>query len=324
MKKLLLLLLMLLASPVSAATFNWNSNKPSPTTIWPCDVVQTVSNGGITATFGPWFAYNPINPPGIVEDLEWPGFHVSGLFRPESHGNWSVFMDTACPTPPEGFSYAIEFNPPIKYFAVDIMGTMTGHVWTRPYWVCSTDNGVSWNTHCMGGTAGDFGSLSYLPRVYMADANYTVRATEIPSPIDGWDGCGTDPPSQSSPSSPNFNWSNNARPFCNWQRIQLYSTTPIKYVWFIDFWATNWFSPLYLDNFVASTLICPNSPCEIRATEPRVEGVSVAEPIVEQRPPMPQQSVVLLNTVTGERVMVGEQVTGVRRSSWGRIKSLYR
>jgi hypothetical protein len=303
--KSMLLFLLLCAVPVHATTFYWDATKTRQMALAPCDNGVVASNGGITAMFGPLFSYNQINP---MQHYECDVYYPSGLFRPESHGDWTISMDWSCPDDLPGSPNYIQFSPPIRYFAVDIMGSTTSHQWDCPPWISSVDGGLTWNTHVSGGTLGTTGSLTPQSMVEMWTDH--PGAGVQPAMIDAWAGCGTDPPAQPSPSG-TFDWSNNLRPYCNWQRVEVISPVLASRIYF-RFFNAEWHTPLYLDNFSASTMECPQPPCDFERAGLAREESPLS--LVESHP-----------NVVGPKPLTARAVhpTPAQRTSWGSIKRTY-
>lgn len=307
----LTLLLLLAAAPLHAATFSWDATKTRTVTHGPCDFVsagpgEVISNGGITAAFGANFSYNQINPDPLTYECD---YIMGGLFRPEDHGDWTVSFDWGCTgTVPKN---GITFNPPVQYFAVDIMGTDRIHGFMCEGWLCSADGGLTWNTRCHGHPL-TVGSLEYDEGTAWLEAwtpTSQVVATSPVATIDGWNGCDTDPPP-----GPPWDWSHNERPYCNWQRVEVFSAVPFNRVWFKGFNATLPLTPLYLDNFVASTTECPYPPCSFeRAGLPRSEDLPLG---VHESPPTMKAPALMFRKADG--------ATPTQRTSWGALKVIYR
>jgi hypothetical protein len=280
-----------------------------------CSYVGQVTNGGITATFGSSFSLSRSLDNSTTYSCSIPPAHyVDGLapgwFNPPS-GEWAASYSWDCGDGGDIDSRSITFSTGIKFFACDLAGVSDGNAWACEPYIFSVDNGATWNTHVHGGTLGSSGSLTNSTTLEMWGNPYgtDIRATVHPVVEQGWTDCGPEYESQSSPGG-TFHWDNTKTPICAWQHVEMYSSTAVPRVYFRT--AGGWSIPLYIKNVRVSTAQCMNPPCEFeRAGRPRTE-----------LPPLRAET----QERTNPKILTAraDRVSPALRSTWGRVKVIYR
>jgi hypothetical protein len=328
-------LLFVTAAYAATATYDFEQDWPLPPDMPPCTFPGTLSNGGISARFGTGWALYRRSP----EPTGWPvsvsGHHADALWKDgPAGGSWAVKFTSLCGVDwTSQDARSITFNPPIKFFACDLIGDLApGDTWMFYPYVVSCDNGATWNVHCSGGTINGAGLLKTGNKFQMVTESYAVKASVQPALTQGWTGCGPEYPSHPDPCcTETFNWSNTDAPLCNWQHIEMYSPVAVSRV-YCNFYPDGLYGHLIIDNVQVSTAQCMNPPCQFeRASEAHDEGP--IEPAVNPGAP-DHGAAIVMNTVTGERMTLEQfarrahpdgrmYVTPTGKTTWGALKLLY-
>lgn len=278
--KRLLLVLMLLATQVHAASFNFNFVRPRNYQVFPCDQIGTITNGGISATFSNQWSYAKACENLPSDCFCWNGWLVTdkaqcptlqyGYCRPIYAGSYindtgwagraNCYFECNEPGQPCLDYRYISFNPPIKLFSIWVtapdISVLLG---------CSVPN-ISPEYH--GPIYSGISALEMVDTISTPgyfDPYHIEGRTEIPIEA-GWQGT-----------------SNPTGVLTHWWKVTVTSQVPVHRVYFAYLES----GPMFWKDAYASTSgviepPCPHPPCDF------------------------------------------ERVVDVHKTSWGRIKSIYR
>jgi hypothetical protein len=100
---------------------------------------------------------------------------------------------------------------------------------------------------------------------------------------------------------------------CNWQYVEVASTTPVSYVYIRS--GGNFWNPFFIDNIVAATGTCPNPPCEFE----RAQHARNDEPVPVADMKAQKTSLALPTNITAIAAPMS-----MPRTTWGQLKLIYR
>lgn len=325
MNKYILLLLALLASPVHAATFTtnfesipWWSNDSDPNycrhigTQAANQQSGTITNGGITATFGSSFAWSRALTEassvgcsyyGGAIDPDW-GAAAVGLFRNAPSGTKCARICWDCAAAADFDSRSIKFSSPVHFISFYYSGSVYQDAWAcdSPYLLRFDGSVHDFNVHAIDENhAGSTGTVA--GRGIELWQGGTVRVNHPPTAVDGFVS-----PCYTQVADNVMDYTHVHDPYCNWQYVELYSPYPIDRLYFRM--QTSYYDPFYLDDLVVSDGACANPPCEFeRARIADPDAVSYTGSTDSPQP-------IPLNLVV--------KSPGMKRTSWGQLKVIYR
>ena len=236
--KRLLVLLMIIAAPASAATFTADFTKTRSLAIWPCDNINSLTSGGITATFGGAFSYSwsyEMNPPYVEPECSnygvWANDMTPGIYRNAPSGEWVAgFNQADCTGGSSTADRLIYFSTAIRSFSCQLSGVKQANVWTCYPWIFSCDGGAHWNTHCQSPLGGTLWP-GFTIEMWGDNFGAAIKATVHPQEVDGWANCEPEYPDQPGNAGgpyagAQFTW-HTKTPMCNWQYVSVVSPVPI-------------------------------------------------------------------------------------------------
>ena len=327
-----LALLLLLAAPAHAATFTTTFESVTGTYITdpnPCRIIGSINGGGgYTGTFSSAWTVSRAATTIPTEDRDCTGFGTLadwidtdngsgisvGLFRDAPSGTKAARICWDCTETPNPVE--ITFNKDFHFFSCYISGSMNWQAWAcgSPYLLKFEDSLHDFNVHAISQEPGGLNPSNPFGTAYvqLRDANNVVRATTYPEQVDGWDGCTIEVDDYVQDYTSVYD------PYCEWQYIELYSATPVRKVRFNV--GGRYFDPLYVDNVTVTDGACGNPPCEFEGISGGGGGEGGGESSARVAPLRVTHA-----GAGGPRILIGpSQATPAARTSWGRLKVIYR
>lgn len=333
-----LVALLLFALPVHAATatytFEGTHNQLDQP---PYNPVGSITNGGITATFGTGFSFSRTLPSDPLRSCpvprDFPSYTVgpyglnTGYFRNAPSGEWAIRYSHDYVEPFDIAARKITFSTPIKYF-----GCWVSSVTHANGWCCSPYVGQFLgyqgqpNTHFQAtfspGGVSPSGPGQVTPHIEFWSGTNQVTASAYPQQVNGWSGC-----DQEYPDGPPYSWTYENGALCQWQWVEMVSPTPVSTVYMR--WDGNFWFPTFLDNITVATGDCPNPPCQFERAQ--IAPENLPNGLLLDNPTVPDLTAEYLNKETGQVLRVNNKqhpmpaaITSARRSSWGELKTIYR